>query len=60
MSNDAIAPAVQEATTKSASVDAEAGGPTGKTTPEPVKKTCSPGLTGWMRRNRGIGVRCLV
>ena len=52
MSNDAAASAVPETATQPVSVDAEAGGGTGKAAPEPVKKTCSPGLTGWMRRNR--------
>ena len=52
MSNDTAASAAPETAMKPVSADADAAGAAGKTTPEPVKKTCSPGLTDWMRRNR--------
>ena len=52
MSNDTAASAAPETAMKPVSADADAAGAAAKTTPEPVKKTCSPGLTDWMRRNR--------
>ena len=52
MSNDAAEIPVADAAATAATTDAPAESTDGKTPPEPVKKSCTPGLTTWMRRNR--------
>jgi hypothetical protein len=52
MSNDAADAPVAEASTAAAPVDAQVASPEAAKAPEPVRKSCSQGLTGWMRRNR--------
>jgi uncharacterized protein (TIGR03032 family) len=52
MSNDVAEITVPESASGNVAADADAAGAAGKPAPEPVKKSCSPGLTAWMRRHR--------
>jgi Domain of unknown function (DUF4915) len=51
MSNDAAENTVADAAAVAVPADAPVESADGRTPPEPVRKSCTPGLTGWMRRN---------
>ena len=52
MSNDEAGNPVAETAELAASAETHVENSDGKKEPEPVKKSCSPGLTAWMKRTR--------